>query len=92
MQTNTSIQTSKVLVFCVNLEVLKTTTTTNTNLYHPNMAIMQQKIKMSKLKEHTNNCHNRSLKRNFANCSTAVHRSNPNDTHNNGRQVYITSW
>jgi hypothetical protein len=23
---------------CVDLEVLKTTTTTNTNLYHPNMA------------------------------------------------------
>jgi hypothetical protein len=23
---------------CVNLEVLKTTTTTNTNIYHPNMA------------------------------------------------------
>jgi hypothetical protein len=23
---------------CVSLEVLKTTTTTNTNIYHPNMA------------------------------------------------------
>jgi hypothetical protein len=23
---------------CVNFEVLKTTTTTNTNIYHPNMA------------------------------------------------------
>jgi hypothetical protein len=38
---NTSIQTSKGVSFlCVSLKVLKTITTTNTNIYHPNMAIV----------------------------------------------------
>jgi hypothetical protein len=46
MQTNTFIQTSKVLALCVSLEVLKTTTTTTTdiNIYHPNITIVPWSI------------------------------------------------